>query len=101
MRAAAPVTATLARLVGATTEEDRFKILVDLYDRGFEDGADFEETRPLTRWMCTWEMPCEDCEQGDHEHCFEPEVVRETETEIFKYCGCDEQRFFTRTVGHG
>ena len=31
-------------------------------------------------WMCTWEMPCEDCEQGDHEHCFEPEVVRETET---------------------
>jgi hypothetical protein len=51
--------------------------------------------------MCTWEMPCEDCEQGDHEHCFEPEVVRETETEIFKYCGCDEQRFFTRTVGHG
>ena len=49
MRAAAPVTATLARLVGATTEEDRFKILVDLYDRGFEDGAGYAEDRALTR----------------------------------------------------
>lgn len=51
--------------------------------------------------ICSWEMPCEDCEQGHHDHCLHPEVVRETEHEIFKHCGCWWQEFYSRRVGHG